>query len=196
MTLGYLSEIFILLVSPFIPLLIFDSSSSSANGLEAIIFFIPGLVAIYSYLVPLLLSVLYMIFGANFFLFSWLDNALVFLIEHYISNVQLVLLGSVLFSIWAIRAYVGLYHLTTMLLQSLITLYYWDRIMYKSVNAIRYLDPTWNKVSAGNRLWPSLAYILGVRSRESSTDSAEVSNAEDDSLSSDEVLNESLLTYF
>ena len=55
--------------------------------MEAVIFFIPGLVAIYSYLVPLLLSVIYMIFGANFFLFSWLDNVLVFLIEHYISNI-------------------------------------------------------------------------------------------------------------
>ena len=83
-----------------------------------------------------------------------------------------------------------------MTLQILITLYYWDGIMYRSVDAIRYLDPTWNRVSAGNRLWPSLAYILGLRSRESSTNSAEVLNAEEDSLINEEVLNESLITHF
>ena len=83
-----------------------------------------------------------------------------------------------------------------MTLQILITLYYWDGIMYRSVDAIRYLDPTWNRVSAGNRLWPSLAYILGLRSRESSTNSAEVLTAEEDSLINEEVLNESLITHF
>ena len=102
LTWGYISEIFILLISPLIPLLFFNTSSNTV-GLEAIIFFIPGLIAFYIYVVPLLLSVIYMIFGANFFLFSWLDNALVFLIEHYISNIQLGLLGTVLWSYWVIR---------------------------------------------------------------------------------------------
>ena len=83
-----------------------------------------------------------------------------------------------------------------MTLQILITLYYWNSIMYKSVNAIRYLDPTWNKVSAGNRLWPSLAYILGLRSRESSTISAKVSIAEEDFLIYDDMLNKSLVADF
>ena len=38
--------------------------------------------------------------------------------------------------------------------------------MYKSVNAIRYLDPTWYKVLPGKRLWPSLFYLLGLEERD------------------------------
>ena len=40
------------------------------------------------YLIPFALSVIYMIFGDNFFLFSWVDSVLVFLIEHWVSNTQ------------------------------------------------------------------------------------------------------------
>lgn len=34
--------------------------------------------------------------------------------------------------------------------------------MYDSVGALRYLDPTWNKVQPGKRLYPSLFYLLGI----------------------------------
>ena len=34
--------------------------------------------------------------------------------------------------------------------------------MYESVGAIRYIDPTWDEVASGDRLWPSIAYGLGL----------------------------------
>ena len=50
-----------------------------------------------------------------------------------------------------------------MLLELVIVLYYWNRTMYKSVDAIRYLNPSWYKVHPGKRLWPSLFYLFGLR---------------------------------
>ena len=56
--------------------------------------------------------------------------------------------------------------MATVLLELVIVLYYWDRTMFDSVNAIRRLNPTWQKVLPGKRLWPSLVYLLGLRERD------------------------------
>ena len=37
--------------------------------------------------------------------------------------------------------------------------------MKLSVDAIKYLDPSWNKVASGNLLWPSLFYTFGLVDR-------------------------------
>ena len=89
LTLNYLAEIFFLLIAPFVPIPFLGDSV--AIGLEAILLFIPAIIVFYIYAVPFVLSLFYIIFGANFFLFSWLDNVLVLLIEHFISNIQLAL---------------------------------------------------------------------------------------------------------
>ena len=111
-----------------------------------------------------------MLFGDRVFLFNWVDGALVFLIEHYISNYQ------PLFTLWVIFVIVEIlievylednklltgeattfYELSLYVAWALefgIKLVYWDRIMKQSVNAIKYLDPTWDKVPSGERLLP------------------------------------------
>ena len=65
-----------------------------------------------------------------------------------------------------------------------ITVYYWNRTMHKSVNALRYLDPTWNKVAPGKRLWPSLAYLFRLRSYDEYATTADANNKEENSSSS------------
>ena len=40
----------------------------------------------YMFQIPFWLGVVYLVFGSNFFLFSWVDNVLIFLIKHYVSN--------------------------------------------------------------------------------------------------------------
>ena len=98
------------------------------------------------------------------------------MIEHYISNIQLLFPLTILTTYailseteddsWGVSS-ANEYHFTTVLLELVIVLYYWNRTMYKSVDAIRYLNPSWYKVHPGNRLWPSLFYLFGLRKRDS-----------------------------
>ena len=75
-------EILMLWMSPFFGLLF----SSGNAGLEALIFFYPGIALLYIYMLPFVLSIIYLLFGDGFFLFSWVDSVLSFYIEHLLSN--------------------------------------------------------------------------------------------------------------
>ena len=44
--------------------------------------------------------------------------------------------------------------------------------MKKSVGAMRYLNPNWDKVEPGKRLWPSLFYMIGFKKYDRSSDSS------------------------
>ena len=88
LTTGYLTETFVLLFAPIFALIFSDDTSA---GLEILFLFAPAIVTGYAYAIPFLLTLVYILFGANSYLLSWLDNVLVFLIEHYLSNVQLLL---------------------------------------------------------------------------------------------------------
>ena len=88
LTLGYLTEIILLVFSPVITLIFFSNTDA---GLEILLLFLPSVIASYAYVVPFILSLIHIIFGSDFFLFSWVDNVLAFLIEHYLSNVQLIM---------------------------------------------------------------------------------------------------------
>ena len=175
LTSGYLTETFLLLIAPLLAAILFTGVSV---GFEIILLFTPALVAFYAYIVPFVLTVIYALFGGDGFLFGWVDVVLGFLIEHYLSNVQLlfplVVLGvwQSLSSIetdgnyWSLEQEANEYHLATVLLELVIVFYYWDRTMFMSVDAIRHLRPTWQKVLPGKRLWPSLFYLLGLRERD------------------------------
>ena len=41
-------------------------------------------------------------------------------------------------------------------------MYYWNRTMLMTREAIRYIDPSWNEIEEGERWWPSIFYALGV----------------------------------
>ena len=65
------------------------------------------------------------------------------------------------------------FYLAVAVIQIGIHLFVWNKMTYTSVNAIRYLNPSWNKVSHGNRLLPSLAYLSGRASYDENTESQE-----------------------
>ena len=97
LTTNYLAETFILLLAPVITAFFFTDASA---GLEILFLFFPAIATLYAYIIPLFLTLVYGLFGASFFLFAWVDNVLAFLIEHYISNVQL-LFPVVVFLAWS-----------------------------------------------------------------------------------------------
>ena len=83
-------ETIVLFITPFVGFL-FGSAS-----LEAFLWLIPVSFVFAAFSWSFVISVFYLIFGANFFLFSWLDNFLAILIEHYLSNVMIFLLMIIL----------------------------------------------------------------------------------------------------
>ena len=50
------------------------------------------------YALPFALSVFYMIFSDGFILFRWIDNALILIIEHYVSNGTPLLMLAVIYN--------------------------------------------------------------------------------------------------
>ena len=54
-------------------------------GLENILFWFPAILFAYANVIPLLLSLIYFIFGDNIFLFSWVDSVLVIWIQYVMS---------------------------------------------------------------------------------------------------------------
>ena len=119
------------------------------------------------YWVPLLLSLLYFIFGDNFFLFNWVDTVLVFLIEYAISNLTplIFLLGAIVpvLVFLSTPEWRGL--TTTYLLLYTCHAYFLQvQTMKLSVGAIRHLDPAWEREPLGGYLlWPSVFYWLGIK---------------------------------
>ena len=67
----------------------------------------------------------------------------------------------------------------------IVTGYFWDRTMYDSVGAIRYMEPSWNEVPDGERLWPSLFYLFGLADKDQQ--GVEQSGAVEETSDSDEV---------
>ena len=71
LTSNYLIEDFLLLIAPIVAAIFFTNVPA---GLEIIFLFVPAILVGYAYAIPFVLSLVYIIFGANFFLFSWVDN--------------------------------------------------------------------------------------------------------------------------
>ena len=178
LTLGYIAEFIWLLLIPLFPMFFYDSDFESGD--ELTVLFYPMTFVLFIYPIPFALSVLYMIFGDNVFLFSWVDSVLVVLIEHWVSNTQPCLVLLILYIYYLTRSSNladhklasedagSLYSLAiavTMAVEFIITAVYWDRTMKLSIDAIKYLDPSWNKVPSGNLLWPSLFYAFGLVDR-------------------------------
>ena len=61
------------------------------------------------------------------------------------------------------------FHVIMLILGLITTGFFWNRTMYDSVGAIRYMDPTWNEVPDGERLWPSILYGLGLVEKNNDT---------------------------
>ena len=143
----FLESLTILLVS-----LVFGTSDAANATVSAVSYYITvsALAALYSPVESLVF--IYLIFKDNLFLFAWVDTILGFYIEHVLSNLLPMLFFWLIFFVGTPAGF----------LNFLVHAYFWDRSMKSSVNAIRYMKPSWNKVEDGNRLWPSIAYLFGL----------------------------------
>ena len=77
--------------------------------------------------------------------------------------------------------YFSEYHFLALFFGLVTSVYLWNLTMEQSIGAIRYMDPSWNKVPDGERLWPSLAYALGLADNDLESSSNKVESASDDS---------------
>ena len=138
-------------------------------GYEMLFYLFIPLGLAYYYQIPFWLGVVYLVFGSNFFLFSWVDNVLIFLIKHFVSNTVFLMFLMQFFNFYVSydsrdQFLMGFseFHVMALVLGLLTTGFFWNRTMYDSVGAIRYMDPSWNEVPDGERLWPSLFYLFGL----------------------------------
>lgn len=137
---------------------------------EVLFLFTPAIVFFSVIFFPYNLQVLFLLFGSDRFLLRWLDKAVVWGIERLVSNGMLLteMLNLFLpaFFILAVfiedPRYIGFYLITGLLMNASFC-YLWERTRFASVYAIRYVDPSWNKVSGGKPLYPGIAYRVGKR---------------------------------
>ena len=178
----------------FLIILILFGNSELNAGLELLFIFLPSYLGFFAYYIPFVVSVFYMIFGANFFLIRWVDNFLVFLIYHFVSNITPLLHGLTLFVVISTFSDVdwNAIHLTTLGLQTLSGLYFWYQTANVSIEAIQHVDPYWLKVAPGP-LWPSIAYFFGAD--RGLNDPEDTDKKSDDKEISDGIITLSLLTF-
>ena len=124
---------------------------NAESGWEFFTYLIIPIYVFFVLQVPFWLSIIYYIFGSSFFLLSWLDNVLIFIIKHFVSNLSptFVLIQFLLFwTSYSTRDSSGIYfseiHVAAFIFGVAITSYFWNRTMYDSVGAIRYMQPSWN----------------------------------------------------
>ena len=98
-----------------------------------------------------------MFFGANTILLQWVDNFLVFLIYHYVSNITpLMILGTTIALIVVfVNNHGGFPYFLIVNFYIAFNLVLWYLIMKISIDAIHDINPYWNKVAHG-LLWPTI----------------------------------------
>ena len=174
---GYFASPIMQVLSPAVAR-IFLSTADAGNEVFywVMIPFYIGLV----YQVPFWLSVIYLWTGK-------LDSVLIFWIEHIDSNLGFLTLLLQPMYLWLSFMsssnddfYFSEYHFLALFFGLVTSVYLWNLTMEQSIGAIRYMDPSWNKVPDGERLWPSLAYALGLADNDLDS-SSKVQSASDDS---------------
>ena len=115
-----------------------------------LVFYIGGPMAtFFVYVIPTFFSLFYLLFEAA-------GNLLVFLIYHYVSNITplFIIFTMITFAFYSVVPSLIALYLTVALLL-------WYATMAYSIEAIHYVDPSWNKVAPG-LLKPSIAYLFGL----------------------------------
>ena len=143
---------------------LFNQDTNISWGI--IIFIIPMVLFAYAYFIPLLLSLVYFIFGNNIFIFNWVDSVLVFIIQYLMSiltpTIFLISIGlQIIF--WFARSDERGFASVFIIVYLLEAYYLEIATMKLSVGAIRYLSPTWDMEKPGEYLWPAVLYWLGIK---------------------------------
>ena len=152
-------------IASTLPLLIYDNDDSDDDidsGVLATYTF-SSVLKFLVFLLPFNLQATYGIFGSDFFLFSWVDEVLAnWIMPRFIPNMTfwLVVLDLYLFSRFTSESF--MFHLWMFIFQIAQDLYWWDATMKSGRDSIRFLDPSWNEIASGDRLWPTFFYTLGL----------------------------------
>ena len=86
------------IIAPFLAALVtailvgFEEDFVDDLDKELLVFFIPIVSNILAYSIPAVLTVLYFITGSDWLLVYWLDNVLIFFIEHWLSNYNVLII--------------------------------------------------------------------------------------------------------
>ena len=125
-----------------------DISNNGGGSFDALLGVVPAALSYLAFNVPFWLTIVYLIFGSKFFLFAWLDEVLVFLIMHWVSNITPLIH---IFSIFLLVLYIALSEngigvfdvlfSIMIVFESLIGYFYTQRTMESSGDACRHLNP-------------------------------------------------------
>ena len=151
-------------MSPLIAILLGGLITGDEDiGNEFLVLIYPIVTNFFAYAPPFMLTVMYYITGSDWILVYWLDNMLIFLIEHWVSNYNIFII--MFASITVLRAISTKssrgYWIMAVLYLLQATLWEWV-VLTRSVASIRYLDPSWNWVNLGGILCPSIFYGVGI----------------------------------
>ena len=111
---------------------------------------------------------IYAIFGANFFLFAWVDEVLVYwILSRFVPNMTFLLLVLDFAIFWLVSlsstriAKFNSFQVCLLFFQMSFDSYFWHRTMKLGRDSIRFVDPSWNEIEEGALLWPTFFYTLG-----------------------------------
>ena len=146
------------ILSPAISIILSISVVQDAGyGLEMLLWGVSSFASCIFYVVPFFNSIFYLLFGIG-------GDFLLTTIESWVSISSQVLIILDALTIWGL--YMGETNphgltngfntskLVSFIFQVIQRAFYWERIMFLSPDAIRYIDPTWDEVPSGQYLWP------------------------------------------
>ena len=97
-----------------------------------------------AYTIPFWLTIILAILGADWWLVYWVDDVLIFLIEHWISNYNLIVIFFTLYIIfYAISPHTKELYDVTAVIYGILALLFEYMTIIVSTNAIRHIDPSW-----------------------------------------------------
>ena len=79
-------------------------STNDGTGFDILFGILPAFLGYFAFNVPFWLTLVYLVFGSEFFLFAWIDDMLVFLITHWVSNITPLIH---IFSLFVFLLYLG-----------------------------------------------------------------------------------------
>jgi len=133
----------------------------------------PAVYSILIFIVPFFLAIFHGIFGSEFILFAWVDDLLVFLITHWVSNVTpLIHIGAIIYFVTymaeidtGVIGWEDAFFSCMIVVEALTGYFATQRTMKSSGDANRYLNPQWNFIPRGAKLYPTILYLLGIKKR-------------------------------
>ena len=146
-------------------------TSSSVDGFVVLLGIIPAFFSYFAFNVPFWLTLVYLIFGSEFIIFAWIDEVLAFLITHWVSNMTPLIH---IFSIFVFLLFIttadaaaglNMFFYIMIVFETLIGYFYTKRTIESSGDACRHLNPQWDFIPRGDKLYPTILYLFGIKDR-------------------------------